>query len=106
VARQRIVERTLSERLAQARREMGVREWRDVRRAEIAEAVGVDPSMVTLYERGSVPSEAVLAKLARFFGTTPAYLRYGVVEPVAASAEGPPTAGKPTPARKANGGAS
>lgn len=65
VVRQVVVDRTLSERLAQSRREKGVREWRDVRRAEIAEAAKVDPSMITLYEQGkSDPSEDVLSRLA------------------------------------------
>jgi transcriptional regulator with XRE-family HTH domain len=59
---------------------MGVREWRDVRRSELAEAAGLDPSSITLYEQGrSLPSEGVIAKLAAFLRVTPAYLRYGVV---------------------------
>ena len=75
------MKRTLGDRLAQARRELGVREWRDVRRREIAEAAGVDPSTITLYEQGkSNVGEDVLALLARFFGTTPALLRYGPPE--------------------------
>lgn len=70
-------------RIAQARREMGVRERRDVLRGELAEAVGVDPSTITAWEQGKKsPREEVLAKLAAFLGVTPAYLRYGV-RPVA-----------------------
>jgi transcriptional regulator with XRE-family HTH domain len=76
------VSKTLGERLAQARREKGVREWRDLARTEIAEACGVDPSMISLYELGkNVPREDALTKLADFLGVTPAYLRYGVESP-------------------------
>lgn len=52
-----------------------------MRRAEVAEAAGVVPSAITLYEQGrSNVSEDVLAKLAAFLGVTPAYLRYGVTD--------------------------
>jgi transcriptional regulator with XRE-family HTH domain len=102
---------SLGERLAQARREKGVRDKRDILRTEIAEAAGVDPSMVTAYEKGaSVPREEVLAKLAEFLHVTPAYLRYGVTESgraldrTAEEAEGqtPELLHEKAPARKAS----
>jgi transcriptional regulator with XRE-family HTH domain len=111
VKRQPIVSETLAARLAQARREMGVREWRDVRRSEIAKAADVDPSMVTHYEQGrSIPREDILERLAAFFGTTPRELRYGP-EPVArarvdygrmstATPADAPIMAQPTPAKK------
>lgn len=70
-------------RIAQARRELGVRQHRDVFRAEVATAVGVDPSTVTAWEQGKkTPREEALAKLARVLGVTPAFLRYGIVTPL------------------------
>jgi transcriptional regulator with XRE-family HTH domain len=66
-------------RIAQARREKGVRERRDVLRADLAEAVGVDPSTITAWEKGlKSPREEVLIALATYLGVTPAFLRYGV----------------------------
>jgi transcriptional regulator with XRE-family HTH domain len=73
------VTQTIGGRIAQARRQLGVEERRDLARTEIAEACGVDPSMISLYELGkNVPREDALTKLADFLGVTPAYLRYGV----------------------------
>jgi transcriptional regulator with XRE-family HTH domain len=70
---------TLGERLAQARREMGVREHRDVSRQELAKAAGVDSSMISQYESNAkVPREDTLGRLAKFLGVTPAFLRYGI----------------------------
>jgi transcriptional regulator with XRE-family HTH domain len=69
-------------RIAQARREKGVRERRDVLRADLAEAVGVDPSTITAWEKGlKSPREEVLAKLAAYLGVTPEFLRYGIRAP-------------------------
>lgn len=70
---------TLGDRIAQARREMGVRLRRDVTRGELAASVGVDPSTVSLWESDKKsPREEALAKLAAYLGVTPAYLRYGI----------------------------
>jgi transcriptional regulator with XRE-family HTH domain len=66
-------------RIAQARREKGVRERRDILRADLATAVGVDPSTITAWEKGQKsPREEVLAKLADYLGVTPSFLRYGI----------------------------
>lgn len=70
---------TLGQRLGQARREKGVREARDVTLSEIAKAVGVTSTSVSEWEADKKsPREDALAKLAKFLGVTPAYLRYGV----------------------------
>jgi transcriptional regulator with XRE-family HTH domain len=70
---------TLGERIAQARREKGVRERRDVSQSEIAEAIGVTTANHSRWESGQrVPREDALGKLAAYLGVTPAYLRYGV----------------------------
>jgi transcriptional regulator with XRE-family HTH domain len=72
---------SVSEGIAQARREMSARERRDVTGEEIAAGVGVTPAAYSRWERGErTPSEAWVQKLAKFFGVTPAYLRYGVPE--------------------------
>jgi transcriptional regulator with XRE-family HTH domain len=73
---------TLGERIGQARRELGVRERRDVTQREMARAVGVTGTSVSEWESDKVvPREDALAKLAEFLHVTPAYLRYGVTEP-------------------------
>lgn len=70
---------TLGERAAQARREKGVRERRDITQAMVAKAVGVSGATISDMESGKkVPGEAILAKVASFLGVTPAFLRYGV----------------------------
>lgn len=77
----RRIPKTLGERIAQARREKGVREHRDITRVDVAEAVGVVPSAVTFWETDEKsPREDTLAKVADYLGVTPAYLRYGVTE--------------------------
>jgi transcriptional regulator with XRE-family HTH domain len=73
------VTQTIGGRIAQARRQLGVEERRDVTRGEIATAVGVDASTVSLWEADKKsPREDALAKLAEFLHVTPAFLRYGV----------------------------
>ncbi len=70
---------TLGDRIAQSRRLLSVQEQRDVTRHEIAEAVGVDPSTVSLWENDKKsPREETLQRLADYLGVTPAYLRYGI----------------------------
>ena len=96
--------RTPGDRLAQARRMLGVREWRDVKRSEIAEAAGIDPSTVTLYEKGgSGIGEDVLKKLCAFLGVTPQYVRYGVDQQPGDVRQGVGVvvAGRGAPAKKA-----
>jgi transcriptional regulator with XRE-family HTH domain len=73
---------TLAEGIAQARRELGVRQRRDVPQEEIASAVGVSVAAYSRWEKGErVPNEDYVRKLALFFGVTPAFLRYGLVVP-------------------------
>ena len=70
---------TIGDRIAQARREMGVRLRRDVFAAEVAEAVGVTASNYSRWEANErVPREDALERLAAVFGVTPAFLRYGI----------------------------
>lgn len=58
---------------------MSARERRDVTGEEIAEAVGVSAAAYSRWEKGQrSPKENDVAKLAAFFGVTPAYLRYGI----------------------------
>lgn len=84
---------SLGERLAQARRELGVREHRDVTQLDVARAIGATGASVSEWEADKkAPREDALLKLARYFKVSPAYLRYGVVQP------GPTT---PTPADNA-----
>lgn len=46
----------------------------------MAKAVGVTPTSVSEWETDkSTPREEALAKLAKFLGVTPAFLRYGIV---------------------------
>ena len=57
---------TLGQRLAQARRELAVRERRDVSQADVADAVGYSRTAVSEWEAGTkMPREEALAKLAR-----------------------------------------
>lgn len=45
---------------------------------EIADAIGTTPTSVGRWEAGLVmPKDAMLVKLAKYFGVTPAWLRYG-----------------------------
>lgn len=68
-------------RIAQARRELAVRQHKDISKAMLAAAAGVDPSAITLYEGDkSNVGEEVLGRLADYLGVTPAWLRYGVKE--------------------------
>jgi transcriptional regulator with XRE-family HTH domain len=67
--------------VAQARREKGVREHRDIRQIDVAKAIGVSGATISDCESDKkVPGEPILAKLAKYLDTTPAYLRYGIGE--------------------------
>lgn len=69
---------TLGARIAQARRELGVREHRDVTQLDLARAVGATSASISEWEADKkVPREASLVRLAKALGVTPAYLRYG-----------------------------
>jgi transcriptional regulator with XRE-family HTH domain len=70
--------KVIGARIAQARREMAVRERRDVKPVEIARAVGVSGAAVSEWEAGkSVPRDDLMVRLADYLGVTPAFLRYG-----------------------------
>lgn len=55
-----------------------VRDRRDIDQKDVAAAVGASPATVSRWEAGLVvPGDATIEKLARYFGVTPAWLRYG-----------------------------
>lgn len=92
---------SLAEGIAQARRELSARERRDVSQAEIAEAVGVTVPTYSRWEKGQrTPDEADVQRLAKFFGVTPAYLRYGIPGNVREGATGTPAKGAPATKKK------
>lgn len=65
-------------RLAQERREKAARDRRDLTQADIAKAIGSSGPSVSRWEAGlGVPSDRMVEALARYFGVTPAWLRYG-----------------------------
>lgn len=69
---------TLGSRLAQERREKAVRDREDIDRSVVAKAIGVSPSTYSRYEADlTKPPDDVLGLLARYYGTTRAYLRFG-----------------------------
>jgi transcriptional regulator with XRE-family HTH domain len=69
----------IGDRIAQARRELGVREHRDVRPVEVARALGVSGAAVSDWEAGkATPRDGLMEKLAAYLGVTPEFLRYGV----------------------------
>ena len=68
----------LGERIAQERRLKAAREQRDIDQRDVARAVGVSFGAVSRWESGeTVPKDDAIAKLAKYFGVTPAWLRYG-----------------------------
>ena len=77
----------VADRLKQLRRKKAYEEARDVTQAEVADAVGLITETFTRYEGGKrkIPDEVVIA-LARFYGVTPGFIRYGEVS-VAAEPE-------------------
>lgn len=75
---------SLGKRIAQARRELGVREHRDVTQLDLARAIGTTSASISEWEADKKqPREPSLVKLAKFLGVSPAYLRYGVETTVA-----------------------
>lgn len=68
-------------RIAQARRRLGVAEWRDIGQSDMARDLGVSPQIVRSWEAGEKqPRETMLERVAGYLGVTPAWLRYGVQE--------------------------
>lgn len=75
---------TLGKRIAQARRELGVREHRDVTQLDLARAIGTTSASISEWEADKKqPREPSLVKLAKYLRVSPAYLRYGIEPPVA-----------------------
>lgn len=65
-------------RIAQERRLKAAREARDIDQRDIAKAIGVTPGAVSRWESGvTVPKDAAILALAKYFGVTPAWLHYG-----------------------------
>lgn len=65
-------------RVAQERRHKAVAEERDIAQKDVAKALSVSESTVSRWEAGEVmPRDDVLTRLAKYFGVTPAWLRYG-----------------------------
>lgn len=76
----------VAKRLAQLRRIKQVEEERDIPQSELAAVVGTTPESYGRYENGrrKVPDDAIIA-LAKFYGVSPGYIRYG--EPAGASGQ-------------------
>jgi transcriptional regulator with XRE-family HTH domain len=91
----------VAERIAQLRREKSARERKDVTQAMIAEAVGLVPETYSRYENGrrKVPEDVITA-LAKYFGTTRAFIRYGEETVARVTADPEPVA---KPAKKPDG---
>ena len=69
---------TIGKRIAQARRELGVREVRDIPTAELARLMRVPASTVMRWEADlSTPSGANLVKLARVLGVSAEWIQEG-----------------------------
>lgn len=85
-------------RLAQLRREKAVDDHRDLDRREVAKAIGASPSSVTRWENGEVfPGEDTLADLAKYYGVTRSWLRFGEGERTAPPVERPMPRPMPRP---------
>lgn len=65
-------------RLAQERRLKAAREERDIDNSDIALAVGTSDANVSKWFAGrTTPSDALMMKLADYFGVNPGWLRFG-----------------------------
>ncbi len=74
-------------RLAQERRHKAVRDQCDILKKDVAKAVGASESSVGRWEAGLImPEEPMILQLAKYYGVTPAWLRYGT-EPREAPAD-------------------
>jgi transcriptional regulator with XRE-family HTH domain len=70
---------TLGERIAQGRRQLALDLRRDVTPADLAKMLEVNPATVYRWESNEkAPRDDALAALARLFGVSQGYLRYGV----------------------------
>ena len=69
---------TLGKRLANERRRKAYEEERDIDKTDVAEAVGTTHSSISRYENDvSKPDDAMLQKLADFYGVTRSWIRFG-----------------------------
>lgn len=68
----------IADRLAWLRRRKQYEDNRDITQVEMAEVIGATPETYSRYESGKrkVPDEAIFA-LAKFYGVTPGFIRYG-----------------------------
>lgn len=69
---------TVGERVAHARRLLGVHEGRDILAPDLAARVGVTINAVYAWEAGTVPGKKNLERLADELGVTPEWIHYGV----------------------------
>lgn len=68
---------TIGKRIAQARRELGVRDHRDVKPSDLAEMVGVSETTLYRWENDEkAPSDENLAKLADVLGVNRSWLKF------------------------------
>jgi transcriptional regulator with XRE-family HTH domain len=74
-----MAQETEGQRIAQARRRLGLTVRRDIGQAELARLIGVSGNTVVWNweEDLKQPSDANRARLSRVLGVTEAYLRYG-----------------------------
>lgn len=88
---------TFAARLAQGRRILGVREWRDVNQADLARRVEVHATAVSRWEAGvRRPEPDLVRRIAGVLGCAPGWLMFGEGDPP--SLEGatvPPAAAPP-----------
>ncbi len=90
-----------ADRLAQERRHKSVVEQRDVLKKDIAKTLGVSASTVGRWEDGlAMPSDEMMLELARYFGVTAAWLRYGAEPREAPPEQGGTLTGLPRRPRK------
>lgn len=65
-------------RIAQERREKASRDRRDISQKDVADAVGTTNATVSRWESAlNFPDNDALVKLAKYFGVTRAWLRFG-----------------------------
>ena len=75
-------ERSLGERLAQARRLKSVRDWRDITHVEVAAEAMTTPQTVSRWEAGkATPQKAALHLAARFLEADEGWIATGEGEP-------------------------
>jgi transcriptional regulator with XRE-family HTH domain len=68
---------TFGQRVAYARRLLGLREGRDILGPDLADLVGVAVNSVYAWESGTIPGAANLQRLADVLGVSPEWLHYG-----------------------------